>query len=82
MSYAVIAVTDGNFNIHSEHGDNLEAAKFKWHEYSMALINDSETREAMIKICDQNLDLVDHYMEYINKDLQDAQAEPDNDDDI
>lgn len=64
MKYAIIAVTDGNYNIHSEHSD-VNAAKVVYHGYCQALWNDSATKNAMVMIADENLDCVKPYKEYI-----------------
>ena len=72
MKYAVVSVTDGNFTVHSEHGENLQGAKVEWHNYCKNLWNDAGTTRAEIKILDEQLDCVDGYKELINK----APAEP------
>lgn len=65
MKYAVIAVTDGNYNIHTEHQD-VNAAKVEYHGYCKALWNDPNTTSAMVAIVDENLDVVERYKEYIS----------------
>lgn len=67
MKYAVIAVTNGNYNVHAEgFTDNLDGAKVNYHGYCEALWNDSETTSATVMIADENLDVVEGYKEYIH----------------
>lgn len=65
MKCAVVAVTDGNFNIHTEHSD-INAAIVEWHGYCKALWNDQNTTDAMVAIMDENLDVVGKYKEFIH----------------
>ena len=69
MKYAVIAVTNGNFNVHAEgFTDNPDAAKVSYHDYCKALWNDAETTKATVAIVDENLDVLEEkYKEEINK---------------
>lgn len=64
MKYAVLAATDGNYNIHSEH-ENLTAAIIEHFGYVRALWADTNTTNAMVAIVDENLDVVGHYKECI-----------------
>lgn len=67
MKYAVIACTDGNFNVHAEgFENNLDGAKVNWHGYCQALWNDKNTITAEVKIVDENLDCVEGYKEFID----------------
>ena len=66
MKTSVVAVTGGNFNIHSEHAE-VNAAIVEYHGYCKALWNDPDTTEAMVAIMDENLDVVGRYKEYIYK---------------
>ena len=65
IKYAVEAIVNGNFAIHSEHGTNLKAAIMEWHAYCRSLWNDAGTQEATVKIIDSQGDLVDDYKEFI-----------------
>ena len=67
MKYAVIKVTDGNFNIHAEGFTEVNKAKISFHSLCSALWNDESTTKAEVKIMDENLDCVEGYKEYINK---------------
>ena len=65
MKYSIIKVINGNFSIHGEYDTNLEGAKVAFHNLCAALWNASDVITAMVKICDENLDCVNNYMEYI-----------------
>ena len=70
MKYALINVTNGNFAIVSEHGENLQAAKIAFHNRCSALWGDTPTLSAEVKIVDENLDTVEGYREYIHHEPQ------------
>ena len=65
IKYAVEAIVNGNFTIHSEHGTDLKAAIMEWHAYCRALWNDAQTQEATVKIIDSQGNLVTGYNEFI-----------------
>lgn len=65
MKYAIVRCTDGNYDIHSEHPD-IEAAKIAYHSYCAALWNDKNTKMAVVKIVDENLDCVERYRDFIH----------------
>ena len=71
MKYAIIEVTNGNYNIHTEHGD-LVSAKVEFHNRCRLLWNDPGTTTACVIIVDTNLNAVEGYREFISK----AQPEP------
>lgn len=73
MKYAVIATTNGNFAVKSEHGENKQAALVAFQQLSASYWNAPDVTTAMIKVVDENLDTVDGKMEYITHDVQ---AEP------
>ena len=66
MKYAIIKCTGTNFAIHGEY-PTIEAAKIAFHQFSAALWNDPNTTKAMLKIVDEQLDCVENYREFINK---------------
>ena len=70
MRYAVIATTNGNFAVKSEHGENKQAALVAFHQLSASYWNAPDVTSAMIKVVDENLDTVDGKMEYITHDVQ------------
>lgn len=72
MKYAVIKVTDGNFNIHVEGFTDPNAAKISYHGLCQILWNDPGTTMACVMIVDENLDVLPGYKEFISK----VQPEP------
>lgn len=68
MRYSLIAVTNGNFAVKSEHGENKQAALVAFHQLSATYWNAPDVTTAMIKVVDENLDTVDGKMEYITHD--------------
>lgn len=66
MKYAVIQVVNGNFTVSSEHGENKQGGIVAFHNLSAALWNASEEVEAVVKLVDNNLDVVDEYEEFIS----------------
>lgn len=73
IKYAVEAIVNGNFTIHSEHGTDKNAAIMEWHAFCRALRNDTGTQEATIKIIDSQGDLVDGYKEFIKPEVEVAE---------
>jgi len=68
MKYAVIKVTNSNFNIHAEgFEDNPNGAKVSYHGLCQTLWNDAGTQTACVMIVDENLDVLPGYKEYISK---------------
>ena len=67
MKYAVIKVTDGNFNIHAEGFTDPNAAKISYHGLCQILWNDQNTQKACVGIVDENLDFLPGYKEFISK---------------
>ena len=70
MKYAIIKVTDGNFNIHAEGFTTIDAARSEFYGLCKALINDKPTKTACVMITDENLngvgDGVREYKEFIS----------------
>ena len=69
MKYAVIRCTDSNYDIHIEHPD-IEAAKIAFHSYCAALWNDKNTKMAVVKIMDENLDNAEGYRDFIHHETE------------
>ena len=67
MKYAVIKVTDGNYNIHAEGFTDPNAAKISYHGLCQNLWNDQNTQKACVGIVDENLDFLPGYKEFISK---------------
>lgn len=65
MEYSVISVTDGNNVVRAEHIKDIESARMQWHHYCEILINSKDFSTGMVKLLDENLDLVEGKMEYI-----------------
>ena len=65
MKYAIIRCTDTHFAVHGEY-PTLQEAKVAFHQYSANLWNDPNTTKAMLKIVDEQLDVVEGYKEYIH----------------
>lgn len=68
MEYAIITVTDGNNVVRAEHIANIEDARKAWHHWCELLISDKSFTKGMVKLVDENLDLVEGKMEYITHD--------------
>lgn len=66
MKYAVIAVINGNFTIHSEH-DDVNAAIMEYHSYARALRADQDTTVYKIEVVDENLDVYQGFSEFLDK---------------
>lgn len=69
MKYAIVKVTDGNYNIHAEGITDLASAKTQFHALCSALWNDKSTKTACVKIVDENLDCVEDCKDYITHDV-------------
>lgn len=65
MKYAVETIINGNFSIHSEHGEDKNAAIMEWHAVCRALRNDAGTREAVVKVINSEGGQVEGYYELI-----------------
>lgn len=65
MEYAILTVTDGNNVVRAEHIANIEDARKTWHHWCELLISDNSFSKGMVKLVDENLDLVEGKMEYI-----------------
>ena len=72
MNYAVIQQINGSFAVHSEHGDNKQAAIVNFHNWCAALWNDDGAVDGVVKIVDSNLDTVDGYIEFISHPAKNA----------
>lgn len=66
MKYAVLKVTDGNYNVHQEGFTNVNSAKISFHQLCAALWNEPSVIKAEVKIVDENLDCVEDYKEFIS----------------
>lgn len=69
MEYAILTVTDGNNVVRAEHISDIENARKTWHQWCELLISDNSFTKGMVKLVDENLDLVEGKMEYIEHDV-------------
>ena len=67
MKYAIVKVTEGNYNIHAEGFTDISKAKVSYHALCQALWNDKDTDKACVMIIDENLDCAEGYKEFISK---------------
>lgn len=65
MNYAIVSSINGVFKIESEHGQDKQAAFVNFHSLCRIYWNASDVISGMIKVVDENLDVVDSKMEYI-----------------
>ena len=73
MKYAILKIVNGNFFIHSEHGTNKDGAIMEWHNVCRTLRNDSATQKAVVKLVNDDGDLVEGYYEMINRETASAE---------
>ena len=66
MKYAVIQFINGAFAVKFE-GENLDSLKYNYHNWCSLLWNDTGAVNGVVKLVDQNLDVVDGYIEVIDK---------------
>lgn len=71
MKYAVVQVVNGNFSVVSEHGENLQAARVKFHDTCKILWNSSDVATARVAIVDDELTYVDGHVEKISHESED-----------
>lgn len=67
MTYDVVQKVNGNLVVVSTWADNLVSAKQSFHDRCKLLYADAETTSGVVKILDDNLDVVDGKEEYIVK---------------
>ena len=70
MNYAIARVSNGNYNIESEHGTDLQAAIVAFHGLCRAYWNAGDVITGTIAIVDENLDVVDGYIEHIKHPIE------------
>ena len=58
MKYAILQVSDGNFLVKSEHGEDIEAALVAYGSLFSALWAEKSVKHATIMIADENLNVV------------------------
>lgn len=70
MKYAVIKCINGSYSVHAEGFTNLTAAKVNFHGLCQTLWNAPDVITAHAMICDEQLDAVEGYKEYIHYEPQ------------
>lgn len=65
MKYAIVRVSNGNFKVESEHNTDLQAAIVAFHGLCRTYWNTPEVITATVAIVDENLDIVQGYIEHI-----------------
>ena len=75
MKYAIIKVVNGSYNIHSESITDIGAAKVQFHGLCQTLWNAPDVLSAHVMIADEQLNVVEGYIEYIHHEVH-PEAEP------
>ena len=66
MTYAIVKVINGNYNIHAEGITDLISAKTQFHTLCATLWNAPDVQTACVMIADENLDAVHGYKEFVS----------------
>ena len=75
MKYAVIKVINGTYSIHAEGFATVEAAKVSYHGLCQTLWNAQDVLTASVAICDEQMDVVEGYKEFIHHDPMPVEPE-------
>lgn len=75
MKYAVIKVINGTYAVHAEGLQTVEAAKVSYHGLCQTLWNAQDVLTASVAICDEQMDVVEGYKEFIHHDAPAVEAE-------
>lgn len=65
QKFAVVSVVNGNFFIDAEKGEDLQGAFVFWANRISALWNAQDVETAVVKVVDQNFNVVDGHEEHI-----------------
>ena len=77
MKYAIIKVINGNYSVHAEGITAIESAKTQFHGLCQTLWNAPDVISAHVMIADEQLNVVEGYIEYIHHEVQaEPEAEP------
>ena len=68
MKYAIIKVINGNYSIHAESITDIVQAKTQFHGLCQTLWNANDVITACVIICDESLNYINGYKEFINHD--------------
>lgn len=63
--YAVVECNNGNFGVVSEWTDNKDGAISDWHRECRTLMNAPDVKRAVVKVVDEDFNLVDGKQETI-----------------
>lgn len=75
MKYAIVKVINGHYFIHAEGITELSVAKVQFHELCQTLWNAPDVISAHVMIADEQLNVVEGYIEYIHHEVQ-PETEP------
>lgn len=75
MKYAIVKVINGHYFIHAEGITELSAAKVQFHGLCQTLWNAPDVLSAHVMIADEQLNVVEGYIEYIHHEVQ-QETEP------
>ena len=75
MKYAIIKVVNGNYFIHAEGITDIGNAKVQYHGLCQTLWNAPDVQTAHVMIADEQLNIVEGYIEYIHHDAVQTEAE-------
>lgn len=70
--FAIISIVNGNYNIDSEWGSNIDGARVAFHNRCAALWNAQDVERAVVKLVDRDLNAFERYTEYIGHDVPTA----------
>ena len=70
MKYAIIKVVNGSYSIHAEGITDLATAKVQFHGLCQTLWNAPDVLSAHVMIADEQLNIVEGYIEYIHHEVQ------------
>ena len=65
-TYAVIQQINGAYSVKFE-GTDLNSMKYNYHNWLSLLYNDTGAAKGVVKLVDENLDVVDGCVEFIDK---------------
>lgn len=68
--HSVIQQINGAFTVKFE-GADLDSMKYNYHHWLSLLYNDAGAVKGVVKLVDENLDIVDGCVEYIDKPAKD-----------
>ena len=69
MIYAIINCVNGSYSIYAEGMNNLQSAKYSFHDRCRILWNAPDVATAEVAIVDEQLDIVEGYKEFIHHDV-------------